>query len=138
MGSVGLSHSPVVSPSLSACECGAAPSASCHLTQSTSQHLAPSSPPWLPISAPPTSVDECFFLTPWLSDFHTARFSSSSVLFGFFFNWLLSFFWLCEKAKCIYLCLHFGWKWYQYIFFNVISLEDQNFWYLTHFCILSS
>ena len=46
-------------------------------------------------------------LTPWLPDFHTVQFSVSSgcVLF---LNLLLSFFWLCEEAQCIYLCLHFG------------------------------
>ena len=47
-------------------------------------------------------------LTPWFSDFHTVQFSGSS---GYFlFLSLLSFFWLCEKAKCIYLCLHLGQK----------------------------
>ena len=40
--------------------------------------------------------------TPWLSGFHTVQFSGSS---GYFFhlNLLLSFFWLCEEAKYIYL-----------------------------------
>ena len=44
--------------------------------------------------------------TPWLSDFHKVCFSGS---FGYFLflNLLLSFFWLCEEAKCIYLCFHF-------------------------------
>ena len=37
-----------------------------------------SCPPQLPVSAPPTRLDECFFLTLWLSDFHTVRFSVSS------------------------------------------------------------
>ena len=40
-------------------------------------------------------------LTPWLSDFHTVQFSDSSGCF-LFLNLLLSFFWLCEEAKCIY------------------------------------
>ena len=31
-------------------------------------------------------------------------------LWVFFKNLLLSFFLLCEAAKCIYLCLHLGWK----------------------------
>ena len=39
-GLQGLSHSLVVPPSLSACKCGTAPSASHHLAQSTSCHLA--------------------------------------------------------------------------------------------------
>ena len=44
-------------------------------------------------------------LTPWLLDFHTVRFSGSSGWF-LFLNWLLSFFCLCEEAKCVYLSLH--------------------------------
>ena len=28
----------------------------------------------------------------------------------FFVFKLLSFFWLCEEAQCVYLCLHLGWK----------------------------
>ena len=41
-----------------------------------------SSPLWLPVSAPPPSLNEYFFLNPWLSDFHTIQFSDSS---GYFF-----------------------------------------------------
>ena len=48
-------------------------------------------------------------LTPWLLDFHTVQFSGSSGCF-LFLNWLLSFFWLCEEAKYIYLCLYLGQK----------------------------
>ena len=48
-------------------------------------------------------------LTPWLSDVHTVRFSVSSDCF-LFLNLLLSFFWLCEEAQCVYLCLHLGQK----------------------------
>ena len=62
----------------------------------------------LPISAPPTSLDECLFFNSWLSDFHTVQFSVSSGCF-LFLN-LLSFFWLCEEAQCVYLRLHLGWK----------------------------
>ena len=36
---------------------------------------------WLPISAPPTGLDECFFLTPSLLDFHTVQFSGRSGCF---------------------------------------------------------
>ena len=43
--------------------------------------------------------------SPWLSDFHTVRFSGSSGWF-LFFKLLLSFFWLCEEVQCVYLCLH--------------------------------
>ena len=42
-----------------------------------------SSPPHLPVPTPPTGLDECFFLSPWLSDFHTVRFSVSSGCFLF-------------------------------------------------------
>ena len=65
--------------------------------------------PRLPVSTPPTGLDECFFfssLTPWLSDFHTVRFSGCSGCF-LFLN-LLSFFWLYEEAQCVYLRLHLG------------------------------
>ena len=48
-------------------------------------------------------------LTPWLSDFHTVLFSVSSGCF-LFLNLLLSFFWLCEEAQCVYLCFHLVWK----------------------------
>ena len=54
-------------------------------------------------------------LTPWLSDFYTVLFSGSSGCF-LFFNLLLSFFWLCEEAKCIYLHLHLGQKSVKLIF----------------------
>ena len=47
-------------------------------------------------------------LTTWLSDFHTVWFSGSSCCF-LFLN-LLSFFWLCKEAKCVYLHLHVGQK----------------------------
>ena len=45
-------------------------------------------------------------LTHWLLDFHTVQFSVSSCCF-LFLN-LLSFFWLCEEAQCVYLHLHLG------------------------------
>ena len=54
-------------------------------------------------------------LVPWLSDFHTVRFSGTSVFVFVFLNLFLSFFWLCEEVKCIYLCLHLGRK-YLFIF----------------------
>ena len=75
----------------------------CHLPQSTSHCFAVSPlhlgclslsllPVWMNVSS----------LTPWLLDFHTFRFPVSS---GCFLNLLLPFFWLCEEAQCIYLCL---------------------------------
>ena len=67
-----------------------------------SLHLQCPSPPLLPFWMNVSS------LTPWLSDFHAVWFSGT---FGcFMFLNLLSFL-LCEEAKCMYLCLHLGWKW---------------------------
>ena len=104
-----LSHSLVVTSSLSALEYGTTWFASCHLARLVC-HLA-SSPlcpgcPTLPLLLVWMNVS---FLTPWLSDFHTVRFSDRSGCF-LFLNLLLSFFWLCEEAKCVYLCLHLGQK----------------------------
>ena len=61
------------------------------------------SPPLLPLWMNVSS------LTPWLSDFHTVRFSGSSGCL-LFLNLLLSFFWLCKEAPCIYLSLHLSQK----------------------------
>ena len=62
-GLCSLSHSPVVPPGLSACECG--------IAQSASHHLSCPGPPaatllrvlstHLPVSAPLIGLDECFF-----------------------------------------------------------------------------
>ena len=65
--------------------------------------------PWLPSAHLLPLWMNVSSLTPWLSDFHTVQFSGSSSCF-LFLNLLLSFFWLCEEVKCIYLCLHLGWK----------------------------
>ena len=48
-------------------------------------------------------------LTPWLSDFHTVRFCSSSGCI-FVFKFVVVLLWLCKEAQYIYLCLHLGWK----------------------------
>ena len=61
------------------------------------------SPPLLPLWMNVSS------LTPWLLDFHAVRFFWHSGCF-LFLNLLLSFFWLCEEAQCVYLCLHLGRK----------------------------
>ena len=113
-----LSPFPVVPPGLSAGECGTIWSICRCLAHPTLQLLpyCTSSLPWLTVSSPPTSLNECFFFnslvvglphsligTIWI------RFSGSSGCF-LFLNLLLSFFWLCEEAKCIYLCLHLGLK----------------------------
>ena len=110
LGLRGLSHSLVVPPGLSTSKCVTSCYASHFLTRSSIHHLAtcplsPSSPslPLLPVWINVSS------LIPWLSDFHTVRFSGSSGYF-LFLNLLLSFFWSCEEAKCVYLRLHLGRK----------------------------
>ena len=97
-----LSRFPVFPPGSSACQCRTACSASHHFAASP---LCPSclSPPLLPVWVNVSS------LTPRLLDFHTVRFSGSSGCF-LFLNVLLSFFWLYEEAKYIYLCLQLGQK----------------------------
>ena len=106
-----MSHSLVVSPGLSAHECGSA----C----STSHRLARPSPPaaslpqvlsaGLPISAPPAGLDECFFFKSLV-----VRLPYGLIFWQFccflFLNLLLSFFWLCKEAQCIYLHLHLARK----------------------------
>ena len=58
---------------------------------------------------PPTGLDECVFFNslgvglPYSSIF--CQFWSFLV-----FKLLLSFFWLCEEAQCVYLCFHLGRK----------------------------
>ena len=107
----GLSHSPVVPPSLSTCTLGPpGPPATASSTQSSSCCLAvhplcPSCPslPLLPVGMNVSS------LTPWLSDFYTVQFFGSSGYF-LFLNLLLSFFWLRKELKYIYLCLLLGQK----------------------------
>ena len=63
----------------------------------------------LPVSDPPTSLDECFFFISLV-----VRLPYSSIFCEFWlffvFKLLLSFFWLCEEAQCVYLCLHLGRK----------------------------
>ena len=68
-----------------------------------------SSLPWLPISTLLLVWMNVSSISPWFSDFHTVQFSVSSGYF-LFLNLLLSFFWLCEEAKCIYPFLHLGQK----------------------------
>ena len=63
----------------------------------------------LPISTPPTGLKNVSSLTPWLLDFHKVQFPVSSGCFLFLYL-SLSFYWLCEEAQCVYLCLHLGRK----------------------------
>ena len=127
LGLRGLFHVPAVPPGLSMCECGATGSASHHLVGSASCSLACPVPqsttslglpatallqvlsPRLPISAPPTGLDECFFFISLV-----VRLPYSSIFCQFWLVFivklLLSFFWLCKGAECVYLRLHLGWK----------------------------
>ena len=112
-GLPGLSHSPVVPPSLSACECG-----DCLICQLPPRPV--SLPPWLlrhPGFLSPPLLPVLMYvssLIPWLLEFHTVQFSGSSSCF-LFLIWLLSLCWLCEETKRIYLHLHLGWKLLKYI-----------------------
>ena len=74
-GLYGLSHPPVVPPSLSTSKCWTAQFSSCCLA---SRPLA-----WLPLSARPTSLDKCFFFNSLVVGLHTVWFSGSSGFFGF-------------------------------------------------------
>ena len=118
----GLLLSPAVPPGLSIRECGATGSASYHLVGSVSCSLAcpipqstnslgpPATTPLqvlsapLPISAPPTGLDECFFFISLVVGLPCSSIFCQFWLF-FVFKLLLSFFWLCEEAQCVYLRL---------------------------------
>ena len=63
----------------------------------------------LPTSAPPTCLDECFFFISLVVGLPYSSIFCQFWLF-FVFKLLLSFFWLCEEAQCVYLCLHLGRK----------------------------
>ena len=62
----------------------------------------------------------------------------------YFFNWLLSFFWLFKEVKCFYLCLHLGQNsliYFQFmrkiIFFHSNILKNLLYFYkLNHFLLL--
>ena len=128
-GALGCSlfRSPTVPPGLSMCKCGDAGSDSHHLVGSASCSLAcpipqsatSLSPPaaallrvlsaQLPISAPPTGLGECFFFISLVVGLPFSLIFCQLWLF-FVFKLLLSFFWLCKEAQCVYLCLHLGQK----------------------------
>ena len=62
----------------------------------------------LPVSAPPTGLDECVLFNSLVVGL---PYSSIFCQFWLFFVFkLLSFFWLCKEAQCVYLRLHVGWK----------------------------
>ena len=81
-----------------------------------------SSPPWLPVSSPPTGLGECFF---FISLVVGLPYGSMFCQFWlvFVFKLLMSFFWLCEEAQCVYLCLHLGRKSLNYDTFKTLNLE---------------
>ena len=68
-----------------------------------------SSLPQLLISTPPAGLDECFFFISLVLGLPCSLIFCQFWLF-FVFQLLLSFFWLCEEAQCVYLCLHLGRK----------------------------
>ena len=69
--------------------------------------LPRSSLPQRPFSTPPTSLDECFFFNSLVVGLPYSLIFCQFWLF-FVFKLLLSFFWLCKEAQCVYLCLHLG------------------------------
>ena len=81
-------------------------------------NVGPSCPPvaglpWilsiqLPVSAPPTGLDECFFFNSLVVGLPYSSIFWQFWLFCFvlFLDLLLSFFWLCKDAQCVYLCFH--------------------------------
>ena len=90
------------------------------------------SPPQVPVSALPISLNECFLFNSLKLDFHTVRFSSSSVYF-LFLNLLLSF-WLCEEAKCIYLYASIlaGSSIFSFTYNKIHSIGGRGLWVLTN------
>ena len=77
-----------------------------------------SSLPWLPISAPTTGLDECvFFISLVVGLPYSTIFCQFWLIFVFK---LLSSFWLCEEAQCVYLCLHLGQKFPLFFAFKLI------------------
>ena len=80
-----------------------------------------SSLPRLPVSTPPTGLDECFFFISFVIGLPYSLIFCQFWLF-FVFKLLLSFFWLCEEAQCVYLRLHLGRK--EFILFFITEKND--------------
>ena len=99
-GLCSLSCALVVPPGLSTCKWGTSLSASCCLAMSPICLV--------PVSTPPTGLDECFFFNSLVVGlpYHLIF----CWFWLFFLNLLLSFFWLCEEAQCVYLRLHLDQK----------------------------
>ena len=102
-----LVHNP-----LPCCVCQPLP---CRKTSPPGCLSLPLLPVWMNVSS----------LSPWLSEFHTVRFSVSFGCF-LFLNLLLSFFWLCEEAQCVYLCLHLSQKSPQSAFNSIKYIKIMN------------
>ena len=96
-------------------ECGAVASASCSLACPVPQSATLLGPPAatllrvLSALAAHTLLDECFFFISLVVRLPCSSIFRQFWLF-FVFKLLLSFFWLCEEAQCVYLCLHLGRK----------------------------
>ena len=81
----------------------------CHLAGSASRRLAVS--PLHPAAhLHPSDRSGRMFLLYLLGCQTSIEFDFLSVLVVFVFKLLLSFFWLCKEAQCVYLHLHLGWK----------------------------
>ena len=110
---------PTIPPGLSMHECGAKGSASCRtvcpIPQSTTL-LGPPATTLLKVSSAPTAhLHPSYwyggmFLLYLLGCQTSIQFDFLSVLVVIVFKLLLSFFWLCEEAQHVYLCLHIGQK----------------------------
>ena len=64
---------------------------------------------WLPVSAPLTGLDECVFFISLVVGLPYSLVFYQLWLF-FVFKLLLSFFWFCRDAQCVYPHLHLGRK----------------------------
>ena len=89
-------------------KCGTAGSTS-HRLATSPLHPGYLSLPLLPVWMTISSV------APWLLDSNIVWFSGGPGCFFLFFHWL------CEEAKCVYLHLHFGWK------YNTLSFTCKAF-----------
>ena len=87
----------------------------CHLTGSASRHLAMS-----PLHPSYRSGWVFFFISLVVRLPYSSIFCQFSLFFVF--KLLLSFFWLCEEAQYVYLCLHVGRK------FLIPYFKYQYFW----------
>ena len=78
----------------------------CGTTHSASHRLA-CLVAQLPVSTPPTGLDGCVFFNSLVVELPYSSIFCPLWLY-FVFKLLLSFFWLCKEAQCVYLRLHLG------------------------------